>query len=186
MKMTASPFAIDIEKLRDGTKIELDVRESPEALDLVDLPGVTFRDDIAGRLTYSMSGHDVFIRGRLNTKACTECVRCLEDACFDLAVNVSLNFLGKSAEEDSTAFDEEIEELDVDYYEGESLDPLPQIRDSILLEIPDLPVCSEACKGLCSQCGANLNRTPCDCRTPEIEPESEAWKSKLRGIRLDS
>lgn len=183
--MNASPFAIDIEKLRDGAKIELEVNESPEALDLAELPGVTFERNVSGHLTYSMSGQDIFIRGQLQSRACTECVRCLEPACYDMDVPISLNFLGKASDEDAKAFDVEIEDLDVDYYSGEHLDPLPQIRDLLLLEIPDLPVCSEECKGLCAQCGANLNREACQCETQELEPEVDPWKMKLKGIRLE-
>lgn len=185
--MSDSVFAIDVEKLRGGSKIELDVRETPAALDLVDLPGVVFEGEISGHLTYSMSGTDIFIRGRLNARAQSECVRCLEPSTHDLNVKVKLNYLGKSPEDDPSAFDEEIEELDVDYYSGDHLDPLPEIRDAILLELPDLPVCAETCKGLCPQCGANMNLSPCTCKStePEPEPEAETWKAKLKGFKVE-
>lgn len=40
----------------------------------------------------------------------------------------------------------------------------PDIRDHIMLEYPLKPLCSEACKGLCPRCGANLNIVAkCDC-----------------------
>lgn len=36
----------------------------------------------------------------------------------------------------------------------------------IILELPIKNICSEGCKGLCPQCGANLNEKSCDCKAP--------------------
>lgn len=44
------------------------------------------------------------------------------------------------------------------------IDLAPVIREEILLHFPPVPVCSESCKGLCDQCGANRNKKPCDCK----------------------
>lgn len=49
----------------------------------------------------------------------------------------------------------------------ESVDVTPDLREDLLLELPAYPVCSKACKGLCPQCGANLNQGSCNCRPPE-------------------
>ena len=40
---------------------------------------------------------------------------------------------------------------------------------ALLLALPAYPVCQEACKGLCSVCGANLNERECSCdrRVPD-------------------
>lgn len=37
------------------------------------------------------------------------------------------------------------------------------IREEILLHFPPIPVCSLSCKGLCDQCGTNLNQKTCSC-----------------------
>ena len=59
------------------------------------------------------------------------------------------------------------------YHYDESLDPMPEsvdltddIRESMLLAFPSYPVCRESCKGLCAQCGTNLNVGTCDCKPP--------------------
>jgi uncharacterized protein len=49
--------------------------------------------------------------------------------------------------------------------EAESVDLTGEIRETILLALPNYPVCRDECKGLCAQCGANLNRGPCGCRS---------------------
>ncbi len=43
------------------------------------------------------------------------------------------------------------------------------MQEVFLLEMDMKNLCSEDCKGLCSGCGANLNREPCRCKK-EIDP----------------
>ncbi|HZJ78113.1 MAG TPA: DUF177 domain-containing protein [Clostridia bacterium] len=52
------------------------------------------------------------------------------------------------------------------------------IREDILLELPAKVLCSEDCKGICSQCGKNLNEGPCSCEKP-IDHRLEALKQLL-------
>jgi len=49
---------------------------------------------------------------------------------------------------------------------NELIDLTADIREAILLALPMNFVCSEACRGLCAQCGANLNKVPCACAKP--------------------
>jgi len=49
---------------------------------------------------------------------------------------------------------------------AESVDLTPLVREAILLAFPNFPVCSAKCKGLCPQCGANLNTAACGCKPP--------------------
>lgn len=51
----------------------------------------------------------------------------------------------------------------------ETVDVTPDIREDILLQLPTFPVCRPDCKGLCPQCGHNLNRGKCSCRPPEAK-----------------
>ncbi|MGH9299322.1 MAG: YceD family protein [Acidimicrobiales bacterium] len=68
------------------------------------------------------------------------------------------------------------------------LDLEPVVHDACILELPLAPLCSAQCRGLCPDCGANLNRETCSCRqtadprwsalaglsTEAIDPEPEA------------
>jgi len=58
-------------------------------------------------------------------------------------------------------------EADEHYYDGETLDISEDVRQGLILEIPAWPLCSEMCKGLCTECGAELNREACSCETPD-------------------
>ena len=46
---------------------------------------------------------------------------------------------------------------------NELIDLTADIREAILLALPMNFVCSAGCRGLCVQCGANLNKAPCAC-----------------------
>lgn len=56
-------------------------------------------------------------------------------------------------------------EGDGDAYElaGDVVDLEPLARDALLLELPLAPLCSDACRGLCPRCGADLNAGDCGC-----------------------
>jgi uncharacterized protein len=44
---------------------------------------------------------------------------------------------------------------------GDQLDLAPLARDAVLLELPQAPLCTEDCLGLCPECGANRNEGDC-------------------------
>ena len=46
---------------------------------------------------------------------------------------------------------------------NELIDLTADIREAILLALPMNFLCSAACRGVCVQCGANLNKAPCAC-----------------------
>ncbi|MDQ3643545.1 MAG: DUF177 domain-containing protein, partial [Actinomycetota bacterium] len=53
---------------------------------------------------------------------------------------------------------------------GDQLDLEQLARDAVLLELPQAPLCSEACLGLCPTCGADLNQGVCGCRDEVGDP----------------
>ena len=59
-------------------------------------------------------------------------------------------------------------ELDIDEdqytYTGHVLELDDAVRTAILLELPSRILCKEDCRGLCAQCGANLNVNACSCQ----------------------
>lgn len=53
------------------------------------------------------------------------------------------------------------------------------MREYALLNLPMLPLCKEDCKGLCAQCGANLNEEPCGHQDEVVDERFEALKQLL-------
>jgi uncharacterized protein len=53
------------------------------------------------------------------------------------------------------------------------------LREQFYLALPMKPLCRDACAGLCSQCGTNLNTGTCQC-TPQWEDPRLA---PLKGLK---
>ncbi|MBC8207071.1 MAG: DUF177 domain-containing protein [Kiritimatiellales bacterium] len=62
----------------------------------------------------------------------------------------------------------------------EEVDVTEDLRETIILNLPRFPLCDETCKGLCSQCGKDLNEGPCGCSKGE---EGGAWDA-LNSLNL--
>jgi uncharacterized protein len=62
--------------------------------------------------------------------------------------------------------------------EDAHLDMAILLREYALLEIPISPICKPDCKGLCPECGENLNERDCGHRPPE----SDSPFAKLRDL----
>jgi uncharacterized protein len=56
------------------------------------------------------------------------------------------------------------DELSASFYQGDSIDVSALVQEQILLTLPSVPLCKEECKGLCAQCGVNLNQETCECQ----------------------
>ena len=62
--------------------------------------------------------------------------------------------------------------------EGDSADLDDIVRTGFVLNLDSKLLCKEDCKGLCPQCGKNLNDGPCNCRK-ELDPRFAALKQLL-------
>lgn len=115
--------------------------------------------------------------GEVKTTLELPCSRCLDpfvlpvDATFDLRYQPHAEAGGKNDEV-------EIEEDDLStaFYENDEIDLGQLMREQFLLSLPMKPLCSDACHGLCSICGTNLNRTTCDCKRDWDDPRLAALR----------
>ena len=73
----------------------------------------------------------------------------------------------------------EDDDLTTAYYSDGQLDIGDLLREQFQLALPMKPLCSDACRGLCAQCGANLNRTECGCAPVWEDPRLAPLKSLL-------
>ncbi len=73
--------------------------------------------------------------------------------------------------------DDEVEFLPENSIE---IDISKAIRDAFILARPMQLLCSESCKGLCPDCGIDLNKNSCTCTNVKIDPRLEKLKSLLR------
>lgn len=174
----------DVAKLKDGP-IENELDEKPSKLDL-DVEDVKFRDNIKGKITAALFGKNIVISGNINGLAELECVRCLEK--FPFKINSEVNLVYSNDSEFKTLPDEiNPEEEIIFYFDGPYLDTSKELRDTLLLEVPNFPLCNENCQGLCTVCGANKNINPCKCKNgiaKKNKPEPiPLWKEQLKTLK---
>src|SRR6202167_2910158 len=122
---------------------------------------------------------DIRIRGKLETSLEVACARCLEPVVH--AVERSFDLLYRPLGIDSGHAELSVTdaEAEIGYYQGEGLLLEDVLREQLLLALPLKTLCREDCKGLCPQCGKNLNELQCSC-VDEIE--DPRW-SALKDIR---
>lgn len=125
----------------------------------VDLVLDVYRNSAAFRLT-----------GRLRTVLELACSRCLEP--FPLVVDASFDQRYRPASELSTEPEAEIGDDDIEtgYYRDDRIDLGDLLREQFYLALPMKPLCDPGCRGLCPQCGTNLNSGRCGCEPAWSDP----------------
>ncbi len=154
----------------EGRRLDLHV-----AVDPFDFGGqryvVTARE-VGVRLDVSRTtGSGWALRLRFTAPLEGPCMRCLEAAvpAFDVDAR-EIHQPGSGEELESPYVDED----------GE-LDLAAWARDALALTMPAQITCRPECAGLCSQCGADLNRDPGHSHAPQRDPR---W-AKLSEIRFE-
>ncbi|WP_051273117.1 YceD family protein [Desulfotruncus alcoholivorax] len=115
-------------------------------------------------------GDAIAVEGQLDVDLVVVCSRCLDsfvltmspvfmDTYYDRAKNA-----GGSREEDWIP------------YSGDSIDITPEAINTILVNLPLRFICDDGCRGLCSLCGTNLNKSKCNCEKEEIDPRMAKLK----------
>jgi uncharacterized protein len=118
----------------------------------------------------------VFIKGSLSATLSIECSRCLEVVVLPVCSDFAYTMVPKTPETREEV-ELEAEELEIGCYEGDFIDLAPIVYEQIILQIPIKPLCSENCKGLCPQCGTNLNVASCNCNLGVIDDRLAVLKN---------
>jgi len=110
------------------------------------------------------------LEGTVRTELELACSRCLEP--FRLPVDAAFDLRYHPASEMSSVEESGIEEEDLEtsYYRDEQIDLNELMREQFYLALPMKPLCQDGCRGLCPQCGTNLNQGACDCAAEWKDP----------------
>lgn len=100
------------------------------------------------------------VTGKIRSSPVLECSRCLEN--FTFAIDTELDIeLAPMASLGAVEHELTGGELDTEFYEGDVIEPVDLIKEQLLISIPMVPLHSPECKGLCSVCGTDLNKSEC-------------------------
>ena len=117
------------------------------------------------------------LEGHLRTELELQCSRCLDP--YRLAVDADFDQRYLPASAASTDPDREVQEddLETSYYSDDQIDLAELMREQFYLALPMKPLCRDDCRGLCPQCGTNLNTGACDCSPVWDDPRLAALKA---------
>lgn len=137
-----------------------------------DIPAVRVADDvdlayIRGPLRLSRTKEGILVQGKLNIGIEDECYRCLDPVDHVLHVNIEELYTHPPRK-------------DVEFGVGDDaiLDLAPLLRAEVIIQETSGALCRPDCKGLCPNCGENLNRGDHYCEDDAIDPRL----AKLRDL----
>ncbi len=186
-----SPYTVLVRDLPTHRRFEVageQVSAWLRGLPMRDALGAPEADPQAGAGTAELDlyadGTHVFAAGTFDGHLQVACSRCVGPVRLDVHEKLRVTFMppGEMPTEDEAAeegVEVREEDLDVFPFDGETIDVEPLLREQFVLAVPFAPLCREDCKGLCPQCGIDLNTGTCSCEQP-VDPRLAA----LKGLKL--
>ncbi|MGE5803411.1 MAG: YceD family protein [Gemmatimonadota bacterium] len=161
---------VDLRELARGpVETRGELKQDDPALEGAD---ISLREPVvvSGRLQAIGEGR-FYWQGKATTVIQGECRRCLTPVSTPLNLEIGALFT-----QDAEALD------DPDSYavapDATEVDVTPAVREELLLAAPRYVECREDCKGLCPQCGKDLNAGPCGCA-----PATDARWQPLKALK---
>lgn len=169
--MSAAPLYALRVNARELLRVPGSVRHVDEAVDATDL-GVS-DERITGPIgvdLHAVSSIDgIVVSGTISIPWATACRRCLTDVTGTAVVDVDEIYQDDVTDEEAFPI------------EGDQIDLAPPVREYVLIELPDGPLCRDDCAGICPVCGIDRNESTCECDTTVRD---ERWAA-LDDLRLD-
>lgn len=164
---------VDLDELARKKRLQID-ESLPADHALVAGAGFHMVGPLDVQLDAQLAGHDVVVLGRMSGEGEVACRRCLTTVRVPFDQDVTLVYRAGLSQVDAEA--EEVYALPE---RGHEVDLSHALREHLLLAVPEFVECREACRGLCPQCGANLNDGRCSCNTREPD---DRWAELLKKV----
>ncbi|MCL1918431.1 MAG: DUF177 domain-containing protein [Peptococcaceae bacterium] len=160
---------------------------------------LALEDMLGVDLKVMRAGNSFIVSGSVHARIRVVCARCLEEFIFPL----------EAAFEDEWALAEDLigecdlggcvtpsdrvdlrnsgmyqqRQDDLFCFTEEEVDVTERIMEHLILSLPMRFICSGECRGLCPQCGRNMNTDPCTCQDQAVDSRLAAlaqsqWNSK--------
>jgi uncharacterized protein len=123
----------------------------------------------------------VLISGTASTVVAGDCSRCLDPITDEVEINLMELFAYPDSATDETTDEDEVSRISDDLIDLE-----PVVRDAVVLALPQVPLCSPDCLGLCVDCGGKLAELGPDHWHETIDPRWAALQERFGGSRDNS
>ena len=100
------------------------------------------------------------LKASIKTKLKLNCSRCLEAFIYPIDIDIEERFTNNK---------ELHENEEIIFVDSDSFDIANVVENVIISTLPIKRLCTDSCKGLCYQCGKNLNEGACHCETNDVD-----------------
>ncbi len=149
----------------DGVVTADDVNYLGEEFHIIEMPRFT------GEI--SNNGKSLVLRGTVRLRFAVKCARCRKDIERDFEYELDETLVREKDNSDDNP--------DVFVFSGNEADITDIVLNGFFMNVPGKFLCREDCKGLCPECGADLNEGDCGCSDDMIDPRWEALKKIMDG-----
>ena len=161
------------------------IRTAEESFEKTYAPeAVTAEGDVFSVVAPAHLEFDIFkdkdqfrLEGRVTSTLELPCGRCLEAYCLPVDAVFDLRYQPRSTNTGEGEQSVEEDDLTTAFYENEEIDLGLLMREQFYLALPMKPLCRVDCKGLCPQCGTNLNCGTCGCSREWQDPRLAALQA---------
>jgi uncharacterized protein len=178
----ASTLVVNVLDLlrRPGSEKAVAVTAKAEVFDFAD-SRIDATSDVEISISLESSSTGIIATGEAHVGWQSVCRRCLRQVSGTAAAEIDEVFSKQVPAHHTAPVGEHASaELDTEPIVGDQIDFTLIVREAVLLAVPDAPLCSAGCKGLCPQCGADRATVVCTCVT-EVRDERWAALDALRG-----
>ncbi|MEZ0328642.1 MAG: DUF177 domain-containing protein [Dissulfuribacterales bacterium] len=128
--------------------------------------GMRLEGPVKISLQFTREAEDIYVTGHMEFLASLECQRCLQRYVQPLVSDFVYLLVRTPGEElsDTQNTDESITIV----LAGDEVPLGDMLYEQILLSVPMSHLCRETCKGLCPQCGEDLNQHTCSCSKERV------------------
>jgi uncharacterized protein len=172
-----SPWVIDTRELgRRPGSMRCYYREVQLPAELgMDVIGIPAGDEVSLDVRLESVVEGVLVSGTASAPIAGQCARCLDPLLDRLEVELTELFAYPDTATDDTTDPDEVSRV-VDGL----VDLEPVVRDAMLLALPQAPLCTEDCPGLCPECGGKWAELGAHHRHETIDPRWAALRQRLR------
>jgi uncharacterized protein len=122
------------------------------------------------RATAELVDGQIRIYGTLHTRLELVCARCLDIVVEEIGKDFDLFYRPTTTLPSEDEVHLNVDDTEIGFFEGDGLFLADILAEQVNLALPMKVICRSDCRGLCPQCGANLNHDECRCETHSPDP----------------
>ncbi len=130
---------------------------------------IKLEDDVWVFLKIYRLGNKVLGEARIKSAASLVCSRCLRNFSYTVKADFDINAVPFGEFQEEREYKLSNEDLDIGFYQNDEIHIDDLVKEHLLLAFPMKPLCKSDCRGICPECGANLNGNLCGCGNKEID-----------------